>query len=128
MQARAREFLEKQEAQLEAERTTLGVSDELRKVDGITTAMMVTLGKDDIKTLEDFAGCAVDDLCGWTERKDGEIQRFEGTLKDFKLSRTEAEEMIMQARIQAGWVTAEELLPEVEETEEEQTEETSTES
>jgi N utilization substance protein A len=117
LQARAREFLEKQEAALEDERKALGVSDELRKVDGITSAMMVTLGKDDIKSLEDFAGCAVDDLCGWTERKDGEVKRFEGTLKDYKISRTDAEEMIMQARIQAGWVTAEELLPEVVETE-----------
>ncbi|MGB7286587.1 MAG: transcription termination factor NusA [Salaquimonas sp.] len=122
LQARARESLDKLEAELEAERVALGVSDELRKVDGITTQMMVTLGKDDIKTLEDFAGCAVDDLCGWTERKDGEIQRFDGILKDFKISRTEAEEMIMQSRIQAGWVTAEELLPEVEETEDGATE------
>ncbi len=117
LQARAREFLDKQEAALEDERKALGVSDELRKVDGITTAMMVTLGKDDIKTLEDFAGCAVDDLCGWSERKDGEVKRFEGTLKDYKISRTQAEEMIMQARIQAGWVTAEELMPQVEEAE-----------
>lgn len=114
LQARAREFLEKQEAELEAERVALGVSDELRKVDGITTAMMVTLGKDEIKSLEDFAGCAVDDLCGWTERKDGEIQRFPGTLDEFKVSRADAEEMIMQARIQAGWVTPEELMPEPE--------------
>lgn len=119
LQARAREFLDKQEAELDDERRALGVADELRHVDGITTAMMVTLGKDDIKSLEDFAGCAVDDLCGWTERKDGEVQRFDGTLKDFKVSRAEAEAMIMQARVLAGWVTAEELMPEPEEGDEE---------
>jgi len=117
LQARAREFLDKQEAELDSERKELGVSDDLRAVDGITTAMMVTLGKDDIKSLEDFAGCAVDDLCGWTERKDGEVQRFEGTLKDYKVSRAEAEQMIMQARIKAGWVTEEDLAPKVEEEE-----------
>jgi len=114
LQARAREFLEKEEKELDEERRQLGVADELRNVDGITTAMMVVLGKEDIKSLEDFAGCAVDDLCGWTERKDGEVQRFEGILKDFKVSRAEAEAMIMQARILAGWVTEEELMPEPE--------------
>jgi len=115
LQARAREFLEKEEKELDEERRSLGVADELRNVDGITTAMMVTLGKEDIKSLEDFAGCAVDDLCGWTERKDGEVQRFEGILKDFKVSRADAEAMIMQARILAGWVTEAELMPEPEE-------------
>jgi N utilization substance protein A len=117
LQARAREFLEKLEQELDEERKKLGVSDDLRGIDGITTAMMVTLGKEDIKSLEDFAGCAVDDLCGWTERKDGEVQRFEGALKDFKVSRADAEQMIMQARIKAGWVTEEDLAPKVEESE-----------
>ncbi len=111
LQARAREFLDRQEQQLDEERRALGVADELRSIDGMTTAMMVTLGKEDIKSLEDFAGCAVDDLCGWTERKDGEVQRFDGVLKEFKVSRAEAEQMIMQARILAGWVTEEELMP-----------------
>ena len=45
--------------------------------------MLVALGKEDIKTIEDFAGCAADDLVGWTERKDGEIKRFDGTLQGF---------------------------------------------
>ena len=53
---------------------------------GLTAAMLVALGKDDIKTVEDFAGCAADDLVGWTERKDGETKRFEGTFKDFPVS------------------------------------------
>ncbi len=118
LQARAREYLEKQEAELDDERRALGVADELRNVDGMTTPMMVALGKEEIKSLEDFAGCAVDDLCGWTERKDGEIQRFDGMLKDFKVSRTEAEQMIMQARILAGWITPEELMPEAGDVEE----------
>ena len=87
-----------------------GVEDALKEIDGLTTAMLVTLGKNDIKTLEDFAGCAVDDLCGWIERKDGEVQRFAGALDEYKVSRADAEAMIMQARIKAGWVTEEELL------------------
>lgn len=117
LQARAREFLERQEAELDAERKELGVSDDLRSVDGLTTPMMVALGKEEIKSLEDFAGCAADDLLGWTERKDGETQRFPGILDGFNISRGEADAMIMQSRIQAGWVTEAELNPEPEEVE-----------
>ena len=62
-----------------------------------------------IKTVEDFAGCAADDLVGWTERKDGETKRFDGTFKDFPVSREEAEEMILQARLKAGWITEADL-------------------
>ncbi len=109
LQARAREFLERREQELDNERKSLGVSDDLREIDGLTTEMLVKLGKEDIKSLEDFAGCAVDDLCGWTERKDGEVKRFEGALSEFKVSRVDAENMIMQARIKAGWITEEEL-------------------
>ena len=42
---------------------------------GVTTAMLVKFGENDIKTVEDLAGCATDDLIGWTERKDGESKR-----------------------------------------------------
>ena len=45
---------------------------------GMTTAMLVALGEDGIKTIEDFAGCAADDLVGWKERKDGETKRVPG--------------------------------------------------
>ncbi|MEM7462857.1 MAG: transcription termination/antitermination protein NusA, partial [Pseudomonadota bacterium] len=119
LQARAREFLERQEAELDAERKKLEVADELREIEGITTAMMVALGKEEIKTIEDFAGCAADDLIGWTERKAGETERFSGFLDSFGLSRVQAEEMVMQARLKAGWVTEEELNPPEEEPEEE---------
>jgi N utilization substance protein A len=34
--------------------------------------MLVALGEDNVKTIEDFAGYAADDLVGWKERKDGE--------------------------------------------------------
>ena len=41
----------------------------MAEIPGITTAMMVSLGENGIKTVEDFADCATDDLLGWTERK-----------------------------------------------------------
>ena len=122
LQARAREFIEKQETALDDERKQLGVADELREIDGLTLEMLVALGKDEIKSLEDFAGCAADDLIGWNERKEGENVRYPGVLESFKLSRVEAEQMVMAARLKAGWVTEEELAamnaePEVEEEE-----------
>ena len=69
---RAREYLDEIEAEQDAKRKELGVDDELKEVPGVTTAMLVALGEDDIKTVEDLADCATDDLAGWTERKDGE--------------------------------------------------------
>ncbi len=111
LQMRAREYLEKLEAEQDAERKELGVEDELKEIPGVTTAMLVALGKDDIKTVEDFAGSVPDDLIGYVERKDGEAKRIPGALEGFDLSRADAEAMIMAARIKAGWVTEEELNP-----------------
>jgi N utilization substance protein A len=109
IQNRAVEYLDAQTREQDEERQKLGVADDLYDIQGLTAAMLVALGKEGIKTMEDFAGCAADDLVGWTERKDGEVKRFDGTLKDFPVSREEAEDMIMQARLKAGWVTEEDL-------------------
>ena len=109
IQTRAREYLERVEAENDAKRKELGVSDELRQINGITGQMLVALGEDGIKTVEDFAGCAADDLVGWTERKDGETKKFEGLFSKFDVSRVEAENMIVQARLLAGWITEEDL-------------------
>jgi N utilization substance protein A len=109
IQTRAREYLERIEAEHDAERIKLGVADELRDVPGMTTAMMVAVGKDGVKTVEDFAGYAVDDLVGWKERKDGETKTFAGVLGEFGVSRAEAEQMVLAARLQAGWITEDDL-------------------
>jgi N utilization substance protein A len=121
IQQRALDHLAAIEHEHDEARKALGVADELYEINGLNAAMLEALGKDGIKTIEDFAGCAADDLVGWTERKDGEVKRFDGTFSDFPVSREEAEEMIMQARLKAGWVTEEDLLPPV--VEEEVTEE-----
>ena len=73
--------------------------------------MLVALGENGVKTVEDLAGCATDDLTGWTERKDGESKHEPGYLDGFDISREDAEAMIMQARLKAGWVTEAELAP-----------------
>jgi N utilization substance protein A len=111
LQERAREYLERQEAELDAKRKELGVADEVKDVPGVTTAMLVKLGENGVKTVEDLAGCATDDLTGWTERKDGEAKREPGFLDGLNVPRDEAEAMIMQARLKAGWVTEAELAP-----------------
>jgi N utilization substance protein A len=112
IQTRAREYLDRIEAEMDAKRRELGVADELRSIDGLTSQMLVALGEEGIKTVEDFAGCAADDLVGWSERKDGETKRFEGTFSKFDVSRAEAEAMIVQARLAAGWITQEDLASE----------------
>jgi N utilization substance protein A len=106
IQTRARDHLAAIEEQFDSRRRELGVQDELKQVNGITTAMLVKLGENDVKSIEDFAGCATDDLVGWTERKDGEATRHAGFLDDFELSREDAEAMIMDARVLAGWIEA----------------------
>jgi N utilization substance protein A len=111
VQQRAVEYLDAITRAQDEERVALGVSDDLYEIPGLTAAMLVALGKDGIKNIEDFAGNAADDLVGWTERKDGEVKRYDGTLKDFPVSREEAEEMILQARLKAGWITEADLNP-----------------
>ena len=73
--------------------------------------MLVAFGENGVKTVEDLAGCATDDLTGWTERKDGESKHEPGFLDGFNISREDAEHMIMQARVKAGWVTEADLAP-----------------
>ncbi|TDQ61886.1 NusA antitermination factor [Maritalea mobilis] len=109
IQARAAEFLEQAERDRDQKRTELGVQDELYEIDGLNAAMLVALGEDEVKTIEDFAGYTPDDLVGWKERENGEVKFYDGIFKDFPISREEAEEMIMSARVKVGWITQEEL-------------------
>jgi transcription termination/antitermination protein NusA len=111
IQGRAREYLAKIAAEQDARRRELGVEDAVAEIDGITPAMLVALGEAGILNVEDLAGCATDDLTGWTERKDGESKHEPGFLEGFGVSREDAETIIMQARLKAGWVTEAELAP-----------------
>ena len=109
LQTRAHDYLAQIESEYDTRRKELGVLDELKEVPGVTAKMMVALGENGIKTIEDLAGCATDDLAGWTDRKDGESTRNPGFLDGFDLTREECELMIMQARLKAGWITEAEL-------------------
>lgn len=109
IQTRAREYLDRREKELNDKRQKLGVDDDVLELDGMTLEMLVTLGENEIKTMEDFAGCASDDLVGWHEKVDGESVRQPGYFDNFKISRPDAEAMIMAARVKAGWITEEDL-------------------
>ncbi|TNE67126.1 MAG: transcription termination/antitermination protein NusA [Alphaproteobacteria bacterium] len=98
LQRRAREFLEAEARAADERRIELGVEDALADVEGLTPQMLVALGEAEVKTLEDFAGCAADEL---TSKEDG-------ILKGFSLSEDDASDMIMSARVVLGWISAEE--------------------
>ena len=112
IQARARDFLEKEAAELDAKRKELGVEDGLLEIEGVTLAMAVALGEGEVKSVEDLAGLVPDDLRGWFESKDGERVREPGVLESFGLSGDDAEALIMRARVAMGWVEPEPEEPE----------------
>ena len=91
----------------------LGVADDLAEIPGITTAMMVAFGENGIKTVEDFAGCR-DRRSGRTgpSARRRRTPRPSGTRAFSTASScraTDVENMIMAARVHAGWIKAEDL-------------------
>ncbi len=113
LQSRAAEALERREAAAREERRKLGVSDELAEMPHLTEQMLVTLGKAGIKTLDDLADLATDEL---VQKKRVEPRRRSdaptraedrgGILSDYALSEEQGNEIIMAAR--AHWFEDEE--------------------
>lgn len=98
LQRRARDFLDAEARAADEKRIELGVQDDLADVEGLTPQMLVALGEAEVKTLEDFAGCAADEL----------TSKDDGILKAFGLAEDDASDMIMSARVVLGWISAEE--------------------
>ena len=118
LQARARDYLEEQARKaLEAARK-MGVEESLIEFDGLTPQMLEALGKEGIKTLEDFATCADWELAGGWTTENGQRKKDEGILESFDMSLEEAQTLIMTARVMLGWVDPTELEAEAEEAEE----------
>ncbi len=107
IQARARDYLDKEAAEYDAKRRELGVEDGLLEIEGVTLPMAVTFGENEVKTVEDLAGLVPDDLRGYYESKDGERVREAGILDDYNLSPEDAEALIMRARVAVGWIEPE---------------------
>jgi N utilization substance protein A len=108
LQSRAQEALERREEASREERRALGVEDALAEMPYLTEAMLVTLGKAGIRTLDDLADLATDEL---VQKKRPEQRRQRepnnrpedkgGILADFGLSDEQGNEIIMAAR--AHW-------------------------
>ena len=111
LQNRAQEALDRREVANREERQALGVEDALAELPHLTEAMLVTLGKAGIKTLDDLADLATDEL---VERKRRDDRRGRGSseapkggvLADYGLSEEQGNEIIMAAR--AHWFADEE--------------------
>ena len=97
LQRRAGEVLESELEAADQRRRELGVEDAVAEMEELTPAMLVALGEADIKTLEDFAGCASDEL----------TSSDDGILKQFDLTEEGANALIMDARRRVGWITDE---------------------
>jgi len=109
LQARARDYLERQAAILDAKRVELGVEDAVMAVPGVTGAIAVALGEGGVKTVEDLADLATDEIRGGHEMKNGERVKLPGVLERFNLAQEDAEMLILQARVAVGWIDASEL-------------------
>ena len=109
LQARARDWLDKEAAALDAERKELGVEDGMLEVEGVTLPMSVALGQAGVKTVEDLADLSTDELRGAFESKGGERVRTAGALEGFELAQEDAEKLILRARVAAGWIEADAL-------------------
>jgi len=99
LRLRARNFLAKENERLEARVVELEIEESLKTLDGMSMQMAVALGEAEIKTLEDFADLASDELTGPED----------GLLRAFKLTEAQANEFILRARVVAGWITEEDL-------------------
>ena len=90
LKRRAETFIEKRDAEMDEKRRSLGVDDVLIDVGGFTPAMMVTLGEKGVKSLEDLADLAGDELV--------EILGAEAVDEET------ANAIVMEARRRAGWL------------------------
>jgi N utilization substance protein A len=59
---RALEFIEKRNEEYETKRVALGVTDEVAAIEGLTPPMLAALGEKGVKTLDDLADLAGDEL------------------------------------------------------------------
>jgi len=107
IQARAADFLNKENKELEEKCKALGIADDLLGVEDLSLKMIVALGENEVKTLEDFAYCSSDDLLGWDEIVEGEKKHEEGILEGFDINISQANDLIMSARIKLGIVPEE---------------------
>ncbi|HEY3917383.1 MAG TPA: transcription termination factor NusA [Stellaceae bacterium] len=62
LQQRAQTFLQEQNERFESRRKELGVGDDIAAIEGMTPALLVAVGEKGVKTLDDLADLAADEL------------------------------------------------------------------
>jgi N utilization substance protein A len=87
---RARTFLSEEAERLQKRREELKVADDLVEFNGLSLAVVVRLGENDVKNLEDFADLASDELIEYIGDADS-------------MTMDQANDLIMEARRQLGW-------------------------
>lgn len=106
LQNRALEALERREAAAREKRTELGVEDAIAELPHLTETMLVTLGEAGLKTLDDVADLATDELVLKRKseprrRNDNRKPEPDGVLAKYGLTEEQGNEIIMAAR--AHW-------------------------
>ena len=95
---RAKESHQRDQEEISKKIQDLGLDKGLINHEGLTPGMLVTLGEQNILTLNDFADLASDELTGSYDVVKGEKIKVKGYLEDFALSKNEADSLIMSAR------------------------------
>lgn len=106
LQNRAKEALDRKEAAAREARQALGVEDSIADMPHLTEQMLVTLGENGIKTLDDLADLATDELVAKKRvdprRRDNKRTEDKGgILAEYGLNEEQGNEIIMAAR--AHW-------------------------
>jgi N utilization substance protein A len=109
LQTRAQEYLEEQNRKALEGARAAGVEESLIEFEGLTPQMLEALGKEGIRTLEDFATCADWELAGGWTTENGQRKKDEGILEKYDMSLEEAQHLVMTARVMLGWVDPTEL-------------------
>ena len=104
LKERAAAYLEEQEETLRAEAAELGMGEDLLAYDRLELPVLVALGRKGVKTLEDLADLAGDELIE--------------LVPEAGLSGEAAGDVIMDARVRLGWIEAPEALADEAETHE----------
>ena len=95
---RAQKFLTDKEKENQEKINKLGIKSDLIDFNLLSKAMLVKLGENGIKTLDDFAGLTTDELIGYLEDKSDKTSRVAGILEEFNLTKDEGDQLIMEAR------------------------------
>lgn len=101
IQNRAKSFLENHEKDCFQKIKKLDIEDGLCKMEGLSGEILLMLAENGVKTLEDFADLATD-----------ELQEIVKPAKTKSLDINEMQDLILKARVKAGWFDEEAVVEE----------------